>query len=153
MSNLYLKTYKNLIRARKQDTMFGIKPNLKKNNLKNIRGSLINFLDSLYNLIKNPKLKYSDICLFVIDHKFIFPHKNYKMIIDDYGPTLTINTNGLLYEIFKAFDLENNFDYVYKLQDLISDLHFYLSNDNLKGADKIKKELLDLVSKIKKIVT
>lgn len=85
---------KNYEKQEKKDTYYGISKNLIKKNTENIRKTLLDFLRELENLIKNPNLKYSDISLFYIDSKFLFPQKNVNLSLEKGEPVLIVSTRG-----------------------------------------------------------
>jgi hypothetical protein len=151
-NKLYLQIYEKLREAREKDTYYGISKNLIKKNTENIRKALLDFLRELENLIKSPNLKYSDISLFYIDSKFLFPQKNVNLSLEKGGPVLIISTKGLLYELFKAIDLEKHFSLIIKLQKSISNLNETLSEGRKKEAIKYKEKTFKIIKEIKNIL-
>lgn len=151
MKNFYSRSFKNLIGARKKDSVYGINPDLVKKEPKHIKKALLNLLVSIEKLIQNPKLKYSDLSLFVIDPKFLFPHKKTSLTLEGIGPTLTVSSKGLLYELLKAIDLEKHAKLIIKLQKAIKDLHSALSQQK-KDIDEYKKNVLKIIRGLKDII-
>lgn len=149
--NFYFEEFKKLVEARKESSIYGIREKLTKNEPRKIQTALLNFFTRLEKLIQNPNLKYRDLSLFVIDHKFLFPHKNTTLTLEKGGPTLIINTQGLLYELFKAIDLVEYFDLIIELQEVLSDLHGILSKG--EKVEKYKKNVFEVIKKIKNLLT
>lgn len=125
--NFYSDEFRKLTKARKADSIYGIGKNLIKKEPQYIKKALLNLLVNLEKLVQNPKLKYSDLSLFVVDPKFLFPHKKTHLTLEGIGPTLIVSSKGLLYELLKAIDLEKHAKLIIKLQKAIKDLHSALS--------------------------
>ena len=149
--NNYLKAYKILTKAKEKSYKIE-DPTLA---MLEIKKRLLEFLNFLEKIIKNQRLKYSDISLFVVvDDKFIFPQEseNFYYTLDKYGPTVKIKTEGLLYELMKALDLERYKDLVIKLNDELSELHEALSLNKKEQINERKKKVLKLISELRDVI-
>lgn len=151
--NFYFEEFKKLIKARKEDTIYGITGHLIRRKPKKIRNALLGFLSRLEDLIQLENLKYSDISLFVIDPNFLFPHRKTGLTLVEGGPTLVISTKGLLYELFQAIDLSKYSNLITRLQNNISELHSIISKNKFEKAEKYKDSTLKIIRKIKKLLS
>jgi hypothetical protein len=148
----YQKAYKILIETRRRS--LNQSNNIELSKLE-IKKGLLEFLNFLEKIISSPKLKYSDISLFVVlDDKFIFPHEseNFYYSLDKYGPTLQIKTKGLLYELVRALNLEQYEYLILQLQDALSNLHEALSLKRTYEIEENRKKVLEVISKFKNII-
>lgn len=89
--------------------------------------------------------------MFVIDPKFLFPHKKTNLTLEGIGPTLIVSSKGLLYELLKAIDLEKHAKLIIKLQKAIKDLHSALSQQK-KDLNEYKKNVLKIIRRLKDII-
>ncbi|GIW65579.1 MAG: hypothetical protein KatS3mg094_098 [Candidatus Parcubacteria bacterium] len=151
--NDYYKIYNYFLTAIKKDNPYGTPPKISGGNTKNIKNALLKFLITLEKITTSSKLKYQDISIFVLtDPKFFFPHKKSNITLDDYGAHLKVSTKGLLYQIFQALDLSRHFNLVIKLYNLLSDLHLYLSMNDIPSVEIYKNKTLKLLKKLKELV-
>jgi hypothetical protein len=152
MKEKYLKAYEILTEAKKRSLKQDDNTELSKLEIKK---GLLEFLNFLEKIISSPKLKYSDISLFVVlDDKFIFPHEgeNFYYSLDKYGPTLQIKTKGLLYELVRALNLEQYEYLIFQLQDALINLHEALSLNRTDEIEERKNKVLKVISEFRNII-
>jgi hypothetical protein len=148
----YQKAYRILIEAKKKSLKQHENDELSRLEIKK---GFLEFLNFFEKIISSPKLKYSDISLFVVlDDKFIFPQEseNFYYALDEYGPTLQIKTKGLLVELARALNLEHCENLIFQLQDALSNLHEVLSLNRREEIEEKRKKVLELVSRFKNII-
>jgi hypothetical protein len=148
----YQKAYRILIETKKKSLKQH--KNIELSRLE-IKKGLLEFLNFLEKIVSSPKLKYSDISLFVIlDNKFIFPQEseNFYYTLDEYGPSLQVKTKGLLSELLRSLNLEHCENLILQLQDALSDLYEVLSLNRREETEEKRKKVLELVSKFKNII-
>jgi hypothetical protein len=152
MKEKYSKAYKILTEAKKKSLKQHDNAELSRLEIKK---GLLEFLNFLEKIVSSPKLKYSDISLFVIlDNKFIFPQEseNFYYTLDEYGPSLQVKTKGLLSELLRSLNLEHCENLILQLQDALSDLYEVLSLNRREETEEKRKKVLELVSKFKNII-
>jgi hypothetical protein len=152
MKEKYLKAYEILTEAKKRSLKQDDNTELSKLEIKK---GLLEFLNFLEKIISSPKLKYSDISLFVVlDDKFIFPHEgeNFYYSLDKYGSTLQIKTKGLLYELVRALNLEQYEYLIFQLQDALINLHEALSLNRTDEIEERKNKVLKVISEFRNII-
>jgi hypothetical protein len=144
---------------------YGILVGAKKNSLKQhdnaelsrleIQKGLLEFLNFLEKIINSPKLKYSDISLFVVlDDKFIFPKEGetFYYTLNEHGPTLQVKTKGLLSELIRAINLKQYEYLIVKLKEELSNLHEALSLNRTDEIEERRKKVLKVISEFKNII-
>jgi hypothetical protein len=148
----YQKAYKILIETRRRSLK---QPNNIELSKLEIKKGLLEFLNFLERLINSPRLKYSDISLFVaLDDKFIFPKEgeNCYYSLNEYGPAIQIKTKGLLFELIRALNLEGYGDLVFRLEDELSNLHQSLSLNRTDDIEEKRKKVLEVISEFRNII-